>query len=76
MATIEAKKDTIAKMLERLEDEQFVDIILQLMLRNQQTNLPLTKEEIQGIYDAMEQVQRGEYITLEQAKERFAKWLK
>lgn len=77
MANIKTKKDTIRELLDRMNDEQFVDIILQLMLRHEEpTSPPLSKEEIQGIYEAMEQIEKGDYYTEEEIKQRFAKWLK
>ena len=76
--TIEARKIKLAKALLELENETFLELLEQLFQEEEEGGnqwMP-TEEEIQGIKEAMKQVENGEFVSLEGAKERHRKWLK
>lgn len=74
MATIEVKKLALIQFLLGLDDEKLLDKIERFLF--QQEGWTPTPEELQGIKEAMAQVENGKYISLSEAKERHKKWLK
>jgi hypothetical protein len=78
MANIQTKKYTIIELLTELEDERFVDLILKLMLKHEgsPTMPPLSQKEIEGIQLALDEAEQGKDMSLEEARQKLAKWLK
>lgn len=74
MAAIEVKKLAIIQFLLGLDDEKLIDKIQNLLF--QQEGWTPSPEELQGIKDALAQVEKGQYMSLDEAKERHKKWLK
>lgn len=61
-------------LLQRVSD--FLDGILAASDISQEDNWAPTKEEINGIKEALKEVEEGKFVSLEEAKERHKKWLK
>ncbi|WMX16228.1 hypothetical protein [Aureispira sp. CCB-E] len=78
MISIEARKIALAQALFDLSDENIITAIEQLVFQAQQQedNWVPTEEEIQGIKDALKEVEEGKFHSEEEVKERFKKWLK
>lgn len=79
MISIEARKIALAQALFDLSDENVITAIEELVFQGQQDqddNWSPTKKEIQGIKDALKEVEEGKFHSEEEVKERFKKWLK
>lgn len=77
--TLEARKIAIAQALFDSNNEHIIRQIEALLFQAQQESDEDWKpsdEQIQGIKDALLEVEEGKFISLEQAKERHKKWLK
>jgi len=77
--TLEARKIAIAQALFDSNNEHIIKQIEELLFEGQQDqddNWKPSKEELQGIKDAMKEVEEGKFISLEEAKQRHKKWLK
>ena len=77
--TLEARKIAIAQALFDSNNEHIIKQIEELLFEGQQDqddNWKPNDEELQGIKDAMKEVEEGKFISLEEAKERHKKWLK
>ena len=76
--TLEARKIKLAQALLELDNESFIALLEELFQQEEVKGnrwIP-SEEEIQGIKDAMKEVEEGKFISLEEAKERHKKWLK
>ncbi len=76
--TLEARKIKLAQALFELDNESFIALLEELFQQEEAKGnrwIP-SEEEIQGIKDAMKEVEEGKFISLEEAKERHKKWLK
>lgn len=79
MISLEARKIALAQALFDLSDETVLKAIEALVFQGDQEqgdNWRPTKEEIEGIKEAITQVENGEAISEEEVKERYKKWLK
>lgn len=79
MISLEARKIALAQALFDLSDETVLKAIEALVFQGDQeqgNNWRPTKEEIEGIKEAITQVENGEAISEEEVKERYKKWLK
>jgi len=77
--TLEARKIAIAQALFDSNNEHIIKQIEELLFEGQQDqddNWKPSKEKLQGIKDAMKEVEEGKFISLEEAKQRHKKWLK
>jgi hypothetical protein len=80
MNTLEARKIKLAQELFELNNELFIAFLEELFQQQREDEegnrwIP-SEEEIQGIKDAMKQVENGEYVSEEEVRERYKKWLK
>lgn len=79
MISLEARKIALAQALFDLSDETVLKAIEALVFQGDQeqdNNWRPTKEEIEGIKEAITQVENGEAISEKEVKERYKKWLK
>jgi hypothetical protein len=83
MAKTNIQLESLISKLEGLDNENllqrvsdFLDGILAASDHNQQDNWTPSSEEITGIKEALQEVEEGKFISLEEAKEEHKKWLK
>jgi len=83
MANTNIQLQSLISKLESLENDNllqrvsdFLDGILAASDTSQEDNWTPTKEEIDGIKEALKEVEEGKFVSLEEAKERHKKWLK
>jgi hypothetical protein len=79
MISLEARKIAIAQALFDLDNEFILKEIERILFHEEDNDSDIwtpTKEELEGIKEAMKQVENGEFVSEEEAKERYKKWLK
>lgn len=78
--TSEARKIKLAQALFELDSDSFLTLLEELFQQYSEEEkgsrwIP-TEEEIEGIKEALKEVEEGKFVSLEEAKERHKKWLK
>jgi predicted transcriptional regulator len=74
MTLVELKK-SIHEKIDHLNDQDFLELV-NTMINNKDKVFQIPKEHLVGIKQGMQDIENGDFITMEEFEKRYEKWLK